>query len=69
VLLVLKKKELTILHVYHHTMTLLLTFVQLKERASVVPYLCLHFVSPIIRGSFFLFCSIQIGIGMLILVV
>jgi len=35
VLMTLKKKELTRLHVFHHTMTLLLTFVQLKEHTSV----------------------------------
>jgi fatty acid elongase 3 len=36
VLLALKKKDLTVLHVFHHTMTLLLTFVQLHGHTSVV---------------------------------
>ena len=39
VLLVLKKKELDFLHVYHHTMTLLLSYSQLEAPSTVVrPY-------------------------------
>ena len=39
VLLVLKKKELDFLHVYHHAMTLLLSYSQLEAPSTVVrPY-------------------------------